>query len=95
MNAIDNGKIQENDISLGTLLDMLAGQKDAPLIFYYDGEPVKSGYHITESRRANSRVSIAAPIPRLGRRSSSSSGISRKATASTCRPASSARSSAR
>ncbi|PDT09870.1 hypothetical protein CO670_31350 [Rhizobium sp. J15] len=48
MNAIDNGKIQENDSSLGTLLDMLAGQKDAPLIFYYDGEPVKSGYHITE-----------------------------------------------
>ncbi|MBB2752454.1 UNVERIFIED_ORG: hypothetical protein GGI57_003157 [Rhizobium aethiopicum] len=48
MNAIDNRKIQENDISLGTLLDMLAGQKDAPLIFYCDGEPVKSGYHITE-----------------------------------------------
>ncbi|WHO71041.1 DUF6428 family protein [Rhizobium sp. BT03] len=48
MNAIDNGKIQENDISLGTLLDVLAGQKDAQLIFYYDGEPVKSGYNITE-----------------------------------------------
>ncbi|MBP2445400.1 DUF6428 family protein [Rhizobium leguminosarum] len=48
MNAVDNGKIQENDISLGLLLDMLAGQKEAPLIFYYGGHPVKSGYHITE-----------------------------------------------
>ncbi|EJT05227.1 DUF6428 family protein [Rhizobium sp. CCGE 510] len=48
MDAIDNGKIQENDISLGLLLDMLAGQKEAPLIFYYDGQPVKSGYHVTE-----------------------------------------------
>ncbi|ACI55441.1 conserved hypothetical protein [Rhizobium leguminosarum bv. trifolii WSM2304] len=48
MNAIDNGKNQENDISLGLLLDMLAGIKDAPLVFYYDGQPVKSGYHITE-----------------------------------------------
>ncbi|PDS78004.1 DUF6428 family protein [Rhizobium sp. L43] len=48
MNALDNGKIREDDISLGLLLDTLAGEKDAPLVFYYDGQPVKPGCHITE-----------------------------------------------
>ncbi|MCJ9695423.1 DUF6428 family protein [Rhizobium sp. PRIMUS64] len=48
MNAIDNGKIQEDDISLGLLLNTLDGERDAPLVFYYDGRPVKPGYHITE-----------------------------------------------
>jgi hypothetical protein len=48
MDTIDNGKIRENDISLGLLLDMLADEKDAPLVFYYDGRAVKSGYHVTE-----------------------------------------------
>jgi len=37
MNAIDNSKVQEDDISLGLLLGTLAGAKDSPLIFYYDG----------------------------------------------------------
>ncbi len=37
MNAIDNGKIQEDDISLGLLLNTLDGERDAPLVFYYDG----------------------------------------------------------
>ena len=48
MSAIDNGKIQEDDISLGLLLNTLDGERDAPLVFYYDGRPVKPGYHITE-----------------------------------------------
>lgn len=48
MNAIDNGKIQEDDINLGLLLNTLDGERDAPLVFYYDGRPVKPGYHITE-----------------------------------------------
>lgn len=48
MNAIDNSKIQEDDISLGLLLNTLAGAKDSPLVFYYDGRPVKPGYHVTE-----------------------------------------------
>ncbi|MBB3398320.1 MULTISPECIES: DUF6428 family protein [unclassified Rhizobium] len=48
MNAIDNSKVQEDDISLGLLLGTLAGAKDSPLIFYYDGRPVKPGYHVTE-----------------------------------------------
>lgn len=48
MNAIDNNKLQEDDINLGLLLDMLAGAKGLPLIFYYDGRSVKPGYHVTE-----------------------------------------------
>src|SRR6478609_3173485 len=48
MNVIDNSKIQEDDINLGLLLSTLAGAKDSPLIFYYDGQPAKPGYHVTE-----------------------------------------------
>ncbi len=48
MNAIDNGKMQDHEVSLGLLLEALAGAKDSPLIFYYDGQPVKPGYHVTE-----------------------------------------------
>ncbi|TDW26672.1 hypothetical protein EV128_1132 [Rhizobium azibense] len=48
MNAIDNSKMQDRDISLGLLLDFLAGAKDLPLVFHYDGRPVKPGYHVTE-----------------------------------------------
>lgn len=46
MNAID--KTLSLDISLGLLLDTLAGTPDLPLIFHYDGRPVKPGYHVTE-----------------------------------------------
>ncbi|MBY3182319.1 MULTISPECIES: DUF6428 family protein [Rhizobium] len=48
MNAIDNSKIQADDIKLGLLLNILAGERDTPLVFNYDGQPVKPGYHITE-----------------------------------------------
>jgi hypothetical protein len=48
MDAIDNSKMQDRDISLGPLLDFLAGAKDLPLVFNYDGRPVKPGYHVTE-----------------------------------------------
>ncbi|KAA3517808.1 DUF6428 family protein [Agrobacterium vitis] len=48
MNAIDNCKISSEDISLGLLLDTLAGARDLPLVFHYDGHPVKTGYHVTE-----------------------------------------------
>lgn len=48
MNAIDNGKIQADDINLGLLLDTLAGAKASPLVFYYEGQSVRSGYHVTE-----------------------------------------------
>jgi hypothetical protein len=48
MNAIDNSKMQKDDISLGELMSILTGTKDSPLVFYYDGHPVKPGYHVTE-----------------------------------------------
>lgn len=48
MNAIDNSKIRNDDISLGELMSALSGARDSPLIFYYDGRPVKPGYHVTE-----------------------------------------------
>ena len=50
MNAIDNSKVQEDDISLGLLLSTLAGAKDSRLIFHYDGQLVKPGYHVTEAK---------------------------------------------
>lgn len=46
MNAID--KTFSSDITLGHLLDVLAVAPDAPLVFTYDGNPVRSGYHVTE-----------------------------------------------
>ncbi|AGB69931.1 MULTISPECIES: DUF6428 family protein [Rhizobium] len=46
MNAID--KTLATDISLGHLLDTLAAFGDLPLVFRYDGQPVRPGYHVTE-----------------------------------------------
>jgi hypothetical protein len=46
MNAIDKSVL--TDIGLGHLLDVLAVAPDAPLIFSYDGSPVRPGYHVTE-----------------------------------------------
>ncbi|RRH96024.1 hypothetical protein EH240_23570 [Mesorhizobium tamadayense] len=37
-----------SDLSIGDLLDALAAHKDKPLVFRYDGRPVKPGYHVTE-----------------------------------------------
>lgn len=46
MNAID--KAVSSDITLGQLLDGLAAAPEASLVFLYDGQPVKAGYHVTE-----------------------------------------------
>lgn len=46
MNPID--KTLSADITLGQLLDVLAVAPDAPLIFHYEGQQVKPGYHVTE-----------------------------------------------
>jgi len=46
MNAID--KAVSSDITLGQLLDVLAVAPDAPLVFTYDGNSVRPGYHVTE-----------------------------------------------
>ncbi|RWG83500.1 DUF6428 family protein [Mesorhizobium sp.] len=40
--------IDPSDLTIGDLLDALADHKDKPLVFRYDGRPVKSGYHVTE-----------------------------------------------
>lgn len=48
MNAIDNSKFAVTDITLGTLLETLAGQAQLPLVFHYDGAAIRGGYHITE-----------------------------------------------
>lgn len=47
MNAIDKPLV-ETDISLGRLLATIDGVRDLPLIFSYDGRPVRPGYHVTE-----------------------------------------------
>ncbi|CAN7669795.1 DUF6428 family protein [Rhizobium sp. LjRoot30] len=46
MNAID--KTVSADTSLGHLLDVLVVAPDAPLVFSYDGNTVRPGYHVTE-----------------------------------------------
>lgn len=48
MDALDNSKIRNDDISLGLLLETLAAASELPLVFHYDGRPVKAGYHVTE-----------------------------------------------
>ena len=50
MNAID--KTQSLDVSLGRLLESLVGLPALPLIFHYDGRPVRAGYHVTEVKAA-------------------------------------------
>jgi len=46
MNVID--KTLPLDISVGLFLDTLAGSPNLPLVFHYEGRPVKPGYHVTE-----------------------------------------------
>ncbi|KSV63127.1 hypothetical protein N185_36850 [Sinorhizobium sp. GW3] len=48
MSAIDNSQSDKTDISLGELLGRAAETPDLPLVFLYDGKPVKPGYHVTE-----------------------------------------------
>jgi hypothetical protein len=54
MLSSDNHKIDPaalmdpSDLTIGDLLVALADHKDRPLVFRYDGRPVKTGYHVTE-----------------------------------------------
>ncbi|MEO3434756.1 DUF6428 family protein [Inquilinus sp. CAU 1745] len=41
-----------DDISIGELLGFLADHSDKPLVFLYDGRPVRPGYHVTEVKAA-------------------------------------------
>lgn len=94
MTAID--KTVSSDITLGQLLDGLAAAPKAPLVFVYDGRPVKAGYHVTEVKAAGAFSALdCGPTRKPGRRCSSSSGISTRAAGVTCRRGSSPRSSAR
>jgi hypothetical protein len=37
-----------DEIAIGGLFCALAAHRDKPLVFLYDGRPVKAGYHVTE-----------------------------------------------
>lgn len=41
-----------DDISIGGLLDFLAHHPEKPLVFFYDGKPVRAGFHVTEVKAA-------------------------------------------
>lgn len=40
--------MDSSDLTIGDLLGLLADHKDKPLVFRYDGRPLKPGYHVTE-----------------------------------------------
>ncbi len=40
--------LDPDDITFGELLAVLDPQAERPLVFFYDGRPVKPGYHVTE-----------------------------------------------
>ena len=48
MSTIANSQSDKTDISLGELLGRAAETPELPLVFTYDGKPVKPGYHVTE-----------------------------------------------
>jgi hypothetical protein len=48
MSRIDNSDFKKTDISLGELLERAAERPELPLVFTYEGKPVKPGYHVTE-----------------------------------------------
>ena len=48
MNIADKPEIRTTDIDLGELLNFLAATRDMPLIFHYQGNAVRPGYHVTE-----------------------------------------------
>ena len=43
MNVTD--KAVSSDLTLGQLLDGLAAAPEVPLVFLYEGQPVKAGHH--------------------------------------------------
>ncbi|TPJ64599.1 DUF6428 family protein [Mesorhizobium sp. B2-6-1] len=40
--------VDPDDITIAGLLEFLAGYEDRRLVFFYDGRPVRPGYHVTE-----------------------------------------------
>jgi hypothetical protein len=37
-----------SDVDLGQMVTALGNEASLPLVFYYDGKPVRPGYHVTE-----------------------------------------------
>ncbi|MBD9371358.1 hypothetical protein IB238_01725 [Rhizobium sp. ARZ01] len=48
MTALDKTENSQADISLTALLVALDAAPDLPLVFHYEGRPVRPGYHVTE-----------------------------------------------
>lgn len=54
MLAPDNGKsaaiaaADPDDVTIGDLLEALRAHAEKPLVFFYEGRPVRHGYHVTE-----------------------------------------------
>lgn len=48
MTTSDNTQSTPDEIDLGFMLGALDANPDAPLIFSYDGDDIRGGYHITE-----------------------------------------------
>lgn len=53
MATLDNTHSAQDDIDLGFLLGALDAAPDAPLVFSYDGDDIRSGYHVTEVKAGN------------------------------------------
>ena len=48
MNMIDKSILADTDITLGQMLGSISATPDRPLVFTYQGQSIKPGYHITE-----------------------------------------------
>jgi hypothetical protein len=53
MDVIDKSLSHTGDITLGRLLELTAANHDLPLVFSYEGQAIKAGYHVTEVKAAN------------------------------------------
>ncbi|MFK0273248.1 DUF6428 family protein [Ensifer sp. NPDC090286] len=53
MTVLDKPKIDDHDLTLADLLGALRIAGDLPLVFHYDGQAVKPGYHVTEVKAAH------------------------------------------
>ena len=53
MTISDKTQSTADDIDLGFLLAALDANPDAPLVFSYDGNDIRGGYHITEVKAAH------------------------------------------
>ena len=50
------GAADPKDITIGELLEALRNVEDRPLVFTYDGQEVRPGYHVTEVKAGQFRA---------------------------------------